>query len=465
MYEHKTCFHGDLDKIGTIRGLKRRWGKPVKHPSNPLPFPGMPEYPVYDSAVYRDSATGQWTMHYVTGVKTPVGTCINPLAYAVSADGLNWERPDLGIIQRESPAEQNLVYGSEGKSVSGAGVLFEPDDPDPSRRWKLFYCTQTWTPETGAKHYSDCRVAFSPDGLHWTPYEGNPVLHMLSDTRQGVFKDPSSGKYVSPVRLRINKDGKIVYRHGDPITADSARCCGRIESDDFIHWTEPELIIAPTDWTTPGDTYYGITMIPYEGEYLGLLQVFHRYAPNFGYLEEQLVFSEDTRHWRPIGDSMFLTPGEPGEWDSGCVGVAPRVVMHGDEIWFYYGGTPRSHGGGTPPPIPPDGFGLATLRRDGFAYLQPPWQEGLLTTHPFEARGGELHVNADASKGEISVAVLDAEAKPLDGYTHDDCVPVATDSLDAPACWKKSPKLPSGGMLCLEFRVRGASLYSFQAGT
>ena len=103
-------------------------------------------------------------------------------------------------------------------------------------------------------------------------------------------------------------------------------------------------------------------MIPYEGAYLGLLQVFHRYPPNYGYQEEQLVRSEDTRHWRPAGDSMFLTAGEPGEWDSGSLGVAPRVVVRDKDIPFYYGGTPRSHGGGTPMPLPEGGIGIATLR-------------------------------------------------------------------------------------------------------
>ncbi len=125
-------------------------------------------------------------------------------------DGMNWERPALGIIPRESPSEQNFIYAAEGKAVSGAGVLWDPDDPDPARRHKLFYCTQTLDPQTAAKRDSDCRVAFSPDGVHWTPYAGNPVLHVLSDTRHGVFKDPNTGTYVCPVRLRIDPAGSSI---------------------------------------------------------------------------------------------------------------------------------------------------------------------------------------------------------------------------------------------------------------
>lgn len=458
----KTCFHGDLDEIGKIRGLRRYWGKPVKHQANPLPgFPASEVRFVADTFVYHDSEENLWKLWYTTSLAEPRGSCLHPLAYAVSEDGIHWNKPDLGVVPRESDEERNLVYLSEGKSVSGGGVLFEPDDPDPGRRYKLFYCTQMWTPDTGGKHDSDCRAAFSADGIHWTPYEGNPVLHIMSDTRHSVFKDPYTGKYVCPVRLRINPDGKLLYRHGDPITSDSVRCCGRIESEDFIHWSEPELIVAPSEWTTQGDSYYALTMIPYEGLYLGLLRVFHRYAPNYGYLEEQLVISADGRRWRPAGDSMFLTPGEPGEWDSGVVDAAPRVVIHADEIRIYYSGSPRAHGGGTPVPVPLPRLGLATLRLDGFAYLEPPWQEGFLTLRAARSSGGRLHVNADASRGAATAAVLDESGKPLAGYSHEDCVPVESDGTDITVSWRKREYLPSDGIVRLQFRVRHARLYSF----
>jgi hypothetical protein len=244
-----------------------------------------------------------------------------------------------------------------GKAVSGAGVLLDPDDPNPDRRYKLFYCTQTWT--------------------------------------------------------------------------------------------------------TAGDSYYGLTVIPYAGAYLGLLQVFHRQAPNCGYLEEQLVISDDARRWRPAGDSMFLTAGEPGAWDCGSVGAAPRVVVRDQDLLFYYSGTPRSHGGGTPPPLPEDGLGLAILRRDGFACLWPPWHEGVLTTHPDASSGQTLRVNTDAACGQVSAAVQDSSSRPLPGYAHDDCLPVRADSTDALLRWQRHAALPVGQGVQIEFRVREASLYSF----
>ncbi len=33
---HRICFHGDLDRIGVLRGVRRIWGVPEKHAGNPL---------------------------------------------------------------------------------------------------------------------------------------------------------------------------------------------------------------------------------------------------------------------------------------------------------------------------------------------------------------------------------------------------------------------------------------------
>lgn len=462
-YAHRICFHGDLDQIGRLRGVRRYWATPHKHPDNPIMRAGQTPYEEDDTAisphVMYDPESDSWRLWYCVTARPLVGDCLSPLAMATSTDGITWERPKLGLIEHNGSRENNLVYVSEGKAVSGPGILFDPEDADPSRRYKLFYCTQEWNPQTGNKTASDCRVAFSPDGINWQPFEQNPVLNILSDTRHCLCRDRSTGRYVCCVRLRINAEGKLLYRHGDPITADDVRCVGRIESEDFIHWTEPELIIAPGPWTTAGDQYYGLTAFAYEGAFLGLLQVFHRYAPNFGYSDEQLVYSEDSRHWQPIGDTFFLPAGPAGTWDAGWVDASAHVVVLNDHIRFYYRGSNRSHGGG-PQDHFPHSLGLATLRRDGFAFLKPPAHEGTFASHPFSMRRVELRVNADASVGRISAAILGSEDRPLEGYTHEDCQSLRQDSIEQVMRWTHHNQLPVGKALRLELRLRDAALYS-----
>ena len=60
------------------------------------------------------------------------------LAYAVSQDGFNWERPDLGLIEFNGNKDNNIIDLFDGQPcLTSAPVLYDPDDPDPNRRFKM----------------------------------------------------------------------------------------------------------------------------------------------------------------------------------------------------------------------------------------------------------------------------------------------------------------------------------------
>lgn len=120
-----------------------------------------------------------------------------------------------------------------------------------------------------------------------------------------------------------------------------------------------------------------------------------------------------------------------------------------------------SHGGGGPADALPPMGGLATLRRDGFASLQPPGHIGFLTTHPLTMRRAQLHLNAKADGGQISCAIIDERGSALPGYAHQDCVPAGADHVDQVLRWKEEAHIPSGENLRLELQVHDAALYAF----
>ena len=62
-----------------------------------------------------------------------------------------------------------------------------------------------------------------------------------------------------------------------------------------------------------------------------------------------------------------------------------------------------------------DRLGLARMRMDGFVSVRAGREEGLLTTWPLRFDGGELWINADASRGSLQVEVLDLFGKPVPG--------------------------------------------------
>lgn len=68
---------------------------------------------------------------------------------------------------------------------------------------------------------------------------------------------------------------QVPYEYGRVLRLGSSTGCSRrivrSESEDFLHWSVPELVIGPNELNTP--RFYGMTSRLYEGHYIGLLQV------------------------------------------------------------------------------------------------------------------------------------------------------------------------------------------------
>ena len=97
-------------------------------------------------------------------------------------------------------------------------VIEDPEDPDPARRFKMAFQTR--------KYQSRVAVAFSPDGLRWKEFEGNPVSKHMSEIH-GLIK--YNGVYY------VNGHG------GSPRTGPNEIMPRRMitfMSYDFEHWAE-----------------------------------------------------------------------------------------------------------------------------------------------------------------------------------------------------------------------------------
>src|SRR5262245_37057175 len=73
------------------------------------------------------------------------------VCYAVSKDGFKWEKPALGLVEFAGNTRNNLVDFKTFED-SACLVLYEPEDPDPNRRFKLVYEVSPF----------ESRAAFSP---------------------------------------------------------------------------------------------------------------------------------------------------------------------------------------------------------------------------------------------------------------------------------------------------------------
>ena len=71
----------------------------------------------------------------------------------------------------------------------------------------------------------------------------------------------------------------------------------------------------------------------------------------------------------------------------------------------------------------------AKLRKDGFTSLDADGAPGEVITCRFTGVSGTLKINCDPRKGALRVELLDAQRRPIPGYTLNDCTPVTTNGV------------------------------------
>lgn len=217
-----------------------------------------------------------------------------------------------------------------------------------------------------------------------------------------------------------------------------------------------------------------MSAFPYGGQWLGLVTHFRRTGPPpikgpgqseaDGPIDVQLVHSRDGRTWSRCSDRSPVIPNGPHDYDAGCIlGVANAPVVVDEELWLYYTAITTTHGGYLPEKE--IAIALAKWRLDGFASLDAADEPGMVETIPLRFEGSRLTVNADASGGDLAVEVLDAEGRPIPGYTRTDCLPMRGDSVRHEVAWRQRNRLPVGQPLRLRFHMEDTQLYSYQVHT
>jgi hypothetical protein len=75
-----------------------------------------------------------------------------------------------------------------------------------------------------------------------------------------------------------------------------------------------------------------------------------------------------------------------------------------------------------------------------------------------------LQLNIDTSATGIArVACLDADGKPIPGYSLEDCDIIHTaNEINRTVTWRGSPDLPATGVVRLRVEMRNTDLYAFQ---
>ena len=310
------------------------------------------------------------------------------MLYATSVDGINWTKPNLGIVNFNGNSNNNIV----SRGLSGAGVIKDELEKLPGRRYKAFYCSN-----------SGYKMRYYSDGLNWGDEVALPGVGE-SDCHANMIWSPELKKYVG------------ILRHYDPVPVIGNRKIARTESVDSVTWTKSETIIEGT----PQDQLHDMVIFRDGGVYLGLLGCMNypsKETRNGVRQHIELAWSPDSYKWHRINPGTpFISNSKSNDkeygkmpYDWGCVFPSAPVFVD-DEIRIYYGASDWYFFDWRK-----GGLALATLDKNRWAGYEAinDIEPAVVTTTPLKL-DNHIHVTADVGKGGyIVVNVLDQKGEIL----------------------------------------------------
>ena len=103
------------------------------------------------------------------------------------------------------------------------------------------------------------------------------------------------------------------------------------------------------------------------------------------------------------------------------------------------------------------------MKRDRFVARQAGERGGSIITPSLTLNADALALNVDAQGGAVRVQVTTDAGEAIPGFRLEDCEPITSDSLDAPVKWKQPLSKLKGRSVRLEFSLKKASLFAFEA--
>ena len=369
--------------------------------------------------------------------------------YATSKDGIQWERPNLGLCHFNGDKNNNIIL-----DLHGFSVFLDSNEPDPQRRYKAIgYC----------RRLHDVKRCFSPDGIHWSelqhafkrPHEG-PI---------GTCYVPRLGLYVAGVHIRSTNPEHVFLSRANRTAGKRVIDIRVTEDKDLGNWDLASTLY-PDSKDHPNTQFYGLTPFDYGDIIIGFLHVFHCTGPgpltDEGVIEVQLAYSRDGRHWHRLEDRRPVVPtGPKGSHDSGMIiKSCGGTCLHNDEIGLYYSGCITTHGAVIKGRLAT--ISKATWKRDRLVAMEADAREGVLETPLIEAPQGDLEVNVDAEGGYLVVEVLGQDKKVIPGFSSENCQLIVGDDLRHKVTWNGADFSKINRPIRLRFLMKYAKLYAFQ---
>ena len=375
----------------------------------------------------------------------------NGVAYATSTDGINWQKPLVGmgnnIVNKHLPPDSTTVWLNQYAT-------------DESERYVMFVRTADtkYSNYQQGQYYYNGYIYTSPNGINWTLKTQTGVC----GDRSTIFYNPFLDKWCFSIRSYINHEGKATHR-ARKLYMSSALENFKNSWSTAVNWLFADSNDKTNEYFNVAEIYC-VDAVAYESIMLSVVEILegpdNTQSVSLGIpkvTELTLAYSRDGFHFDRRNKDIFIEASQTaGEWDQGYLSPAGGVcVTVGDELYFYYSGWQASE----TTAYAKSQIGLAKLRRDGFVSMDGT---GELLTRSLEVEDGRKYLFVNV-KGSVKAEILDADGNVYEGFSADDCVGFTGDSTCTMLSWKNGKDLSflEGKEFKIRFYTEDAELYSF----
>ena len=233
--------------------------------------------------------------------------------YAVSRDGVNWEKPDL----TGEPGAGNRVLRQLRDSTS---LWLDHDEKDPARRYKLWVCANSRSKAIDGNNL-EFQLFFSPDGIRWNgPVWKSGVLR----DRSTVYWNPFRRVWAYSIKMRptapvVGEDRPMMPGVRSRAYREARDVLAPWDDAEVVPWLGADRLDLPRNdgidrQTIAGQHIYNLDAVAYESLMLGMPSIFHGNGTGprqRGHMNHTgVAFSRDGFHWDRTNREPFLPMGK-----------------------------------------------------------------------------------------------------------------------------------------------------------
>ena len=384
---------------------------------------------------------------YYRGLKG--GSSLQTTCYAESKDGINWEKPVLGLFEVDGSIKNNVILVT-GPATHNFSPFFDTNpDAKSDQKYKAL----------GGNSKSGLIPYVSSDGIHWKILQDEGVIKKGAFDSQNVsFWSESERCYVCYFRT----------------TNNGFRSVSRATSNDFVNWSEP---VAMAFGDTPLEHLYTQQTSPYFRAPHIYVAIGGRLMPGRQVLTEEQAkkLNVDPGYFKDCSDAYFMTTRGGNIYDRTFMEAFIRPGI-GLDNWVSRSNYPALNVVQTSPEEmsiyvnqdyaqPTAHLHRYSLRLDGFTSISAPYRGGEVITKPFTFSGHELEINYSTSAaGEIRFEIQDENGRPVPGYTMEESQTIIGNEIERVILWNGKGDLQNLASKIVRLRIymKDADLYSIR---